>query len=238
MNIELIWAFVICLVIIAGGAAMAQTKTENSNLTPVQQAIIPIAAFTANGDVSRLSEALRAGLDAGLSINDIKEVLVQMYAYCGFPRSLTALNTFMGVLRERKAKGINDPVGKEPNKLPANVDKFAIGEKIQTNLVGRPVAGPIYDFSPEIGVFLKEHLFCDIFSRNVLTNQERELATVSALAALPAEAQLASHLKVCLNTGLTAAQLKEYVEVLANKVGKPESELASRLLEGILKNNK
>ena len=50
---------------------------------------IPIAAFTANGDLEKLRTALSAGLDAGLTVNEIKEILVQMYAYVGFPRSLT-----------------------------------------------------------------------------------------------------------------------------------------------------
>lgn len=37
-----------------------------------------------------------------------------MYAYTGFPRSLNGLGTFMTVLGERKEKGINDEIGKEP----------------------------------------------------------------------------------------------------------------------------
>jgi hypothetical protein len=40
---------------------------------------IPIAAFTANGDLEKLRTALSAGLDAGLTVNEIKEILVQMY---------------------------------------------------------------------------------------------------------------------------------------------------------------
>jgi 4-carboxymuconolactone decarboxylase len=39
-----------------------------------QQSIIPIAAFTANGDIGRLKPALNQGLDAGLTVNEIKEV--------------------------------------------------------------------------------------------------------------------------------------------------------------------
>lgn len=41
-----------------------------------QHCIVPIAAFTAQGDMDRLDVALKAGLDAGLSVNEIKEVLV------------------------------------------------------------------------------------------------------------------------------------------------------------------
>lgn len=46
------------------------------------------------------------GLEAGMTINEIKEILVQTYAYAGFPRSLRALQTFMSVLDNRKKAGI------------------------------------------------------------------------------------------------------------------------------------
>ncbi len=37
--------------------------------------IIPIAALTANGDLVQLRTALNDGLDTGLSVNEIKEVV-------------------------------------------------------------------------------------------------------------------------------------------------------------------
>ncbi|HBA8915629.1 TPA: carboxymuconolactone decarboxylase family protein [Escherichia coli] len=71
-------------------------------LTSRQQAIAPISAFTALGDNYKLRAALEAGLHAGLTINDIKEILVQLYAYLGFPRALNSLGTFMPLVNERK----------------------------------------------------------------------------------------------------------------------------------------
>ena len=84
----------------------AQTMNHEGSLSARQQNIITIAAFTANGDLEQLKIALNEGLDAALSVNEIKEILVQMYAYAGFPCSLNAINTFMVVMDERQAKGI------------------------------------------------------------------------------------------------------------------------------------
>jgi alkylhydroperoxidase/carboxymuconolactone decarboxylase family protein YurZ len=53
---------------------------KHQALSQKQQSIIPIAAFTADGDMDRLKPALNQGLDAGLTINEIKEVLVHLYA--------------------------------------------------------------------------------------------------------------------------------------------------------------
>ena len=90
----------------------AQNKESMLNLKERQ--IAAISGSAAKGDKPGLTTALTAGLDAGLSVNEIKEVLVQLYAYCGFPRSMGALNTFIGVLQERKARGINDAEGALP----------------------------------------------------------------------------------------------------------------------------
>jgi len=68
---------------------IADAQTVNTQaLSPKQHGIVAISAFTANGDQEKLKTALNEGLNAGLSVNEIKEILVQLYAYAGFPRSL------------------------------------------------------------------------------------------------------------------------------------------------------
>ena len=56
---------------------------ESTTLSPRQKGIIPIAAFTASGNLPKLEAALIKGLDAGLTVNEIKEILVHSYAYAG-----------------------------------------------------------------------------------------------------------------------------------------------------------
>ena len=105
-------------------------------LSTQQQSIIPIAAFTASGNLEKLKSALHAGLDAGLTVNEIKEILVHLYAYTGFPRSLNALTTFMAVMNERQAQVIEDEVGKEASPVPADLNKDAYGAKVRAQLAG------------------------------------------------------------------------------------------------------
>ena len=206
-------------------------------LTKAQLDIIPIAAFTANGDEAKQAQAIERGLNDGLTISEIREIMIQMYAYTGFPRSLTGLSTFMKVLDKRKEAGITDKQGEAPKAIPQSANRHELGTDIQTKLVGRPVAGPLFEFAPGIDDFLKEHLFCDIFARGVLTNQERELATIGALAALPAPSQLTSHLAICKNVGLTPEQMNQYIEVLASEVGSKEADLARPLVDKIFGTN-
>ena len=49
---------------------------DTNSLTARQQSVITIAAFIASGDMERLKPALNEGLDAGLTMNEIKEILV------------------------------------------------------------------------------------------------------------------------------------------------------------------
>ncbi|HEU5295669.1 MAG TPA: carboxymuconolactone decarboxylase family protein [Burkholderiaceae bacterium] len=77
----------------------------------------------------------------------------------------------------------------------------------------------MFDFAPVINQFLQANLFGDIFERDNLDWQSRELATVGALAATPgAEAQLRSHMRASLRVGLTAAQLRQLARLLAEQV--------------------
>jgi 4-carboxymuconolactone decarboxylase len=212
----------------------AQTM-KSAGLNAKQEKIVTIAAFTANGDLPKLKTALNEGLEAGLTVNEIKEILVQMYAYAGFPRSLNGIQTFMGVLEERQKRGIKDELGKEASPLPANKSRHELGTEIQTRLAGKPVTGPIYTFAPAIDVFLKEHLFADIFGRDILDFQSREIATIAALASMEGvNPQLQAHFNIGFNTGLTEAQMKSLISVLAAKVGKKEADNASDVLGRVL----
>ena len=212
----------------------------NQALSAKQRSIIPIAALTANGEMAKLRTALHDGLDAGLTVNEIKEILVQMYAYAGFPRSLNGITTFMAVMDERHAKGIKDEMGKEASPVPADLNKDAYGAKVRARLAGRDVIPPPSGyqlFTPVIDTFLKEHLFADIFARDTLDDQHRELATIAALASMTGTAgQLQFHLGAAMHTGLTDAQMKDFIAVLTSKVGTKEAESASEILAEVLRN--
>jgi 4-carboxymuconolactone decarboxylase len=218
----------------------AQNMDANQALDAKQRSIIPIAAFTANGDMERLRTALNEGLDAGLTVNEIKEILVQMYAYAGFPRSLNGIHSFMAVMEERQAKGIKDEMGKEAGLVPANLNKDEYGAKVRARLAGQAAIPPPSGyqlFAPVIDTFLKEHLFADIFARDNLDHQSRELATIAALASMTGTAgQLRFHLGAAMNTGLTEAQMKDFISVLKAKVGNKEAEGASEVLTEVLSN--
>lgn len=174
------------------------------------QKIAAAAAQAAKGNQDSLKEALTSGLDSGVTVNEFKEVLVQLYAYCGFPRSLNALNTFKVLLEERKNKDIQ---GKLPGPLPEG-KSIDFGTENQTKLIGTFVKGGIYEFAPAIDEYLKAHLFGDIFGRDNLDWKTREVATIAMLAAMEGvESQLNGHIAIGRHNGLTNEQTEAIVAI-------------------------
>lgn len=208
-------------------------QPASDSLSPRQRAIALMAAFTAISDMPRLGMALNQGLDAGMTVSEAKEVLVQLYAYAGFPRSLNALGELLKVVELRKQRGLQDAPGHDPSRaVSTGRELVLVGQANQTEISGGPVQGPVFEFAPIINQFLQAHLFGDIFERDNLDWRSRELATVGALAATPgAENQLRSHMRASLRVGLTASQLRQLSQALAQEVG---PEVAARANDALV----
>lgn len=215
-------------------------QSNGDALNEKQQKIVAIAALTAKGDLTNLKPLLNDGLDAGLTVNEIREVLVHLYAYCGFPRSIRGLQTFMEVLDERKAKGITDKTGPDASPVDDQISKYERGRQILSELTQTPQDGPLTGyraFAPVIDTFLKEHLFAAIFERDVLAYHQRQLVTISVLSTIGGvEPMLRSHFAICLNVGLTPAQLHDFVGVIQTTIGDKEAEAAREILNEVLDN--
>jgi alkylhydroperoxidase/carboxymuconolactone decarboxylase family protein YurZ len=234
IGVRVVVTLIVSLVSLTNNVSAQTNMNNNQSFSAKEQSIVTISAFTAKGDLEQLRKALNKGLDAGLTVNEIKEVLVQLYAYCGFPRSLNGINTFMSVVEERKKKGINDETGKTATPITDTADKYERGRKTLEALTGQPQSKPAKgfgEFSPTVDRFLKEHLFADIFDSDVLNYQQRELVTVSALTAMSGvEPQLESHLSMGMNTGLTESQLNQVFDLIEKEIGRQQAETARKSL--------
>lgn len=190
----------------------------NNTLTERQLHLATLASLEAQGDMIRLESALEHALDAGVTINDIKETFSQLYAYTGFPRALNALGVLKKVLDTRKAEGKITNEGKTwtaPTVWNDATSALEQGTENQTKLSGRPFD---YDFCPQIDHYLKAHLFGDIFAGTQLLPADRELITVAALASLQGVApQLAAHKAGAVNMGNTPEQVEELLSYLSSK---------------------
>lgn len=194
---------------------------ELSSLSPRQKAITEIASLTAKTDLQALTVLLDQVLDSTLTVNEAKEVMVHSYAYCGFPKALRGLQTLVEVIDSRTAAGKPVVMGREASPIDDTRSKYERGRAILSEISGMLSDAPKAPYavlSPEVEVFLKEHLFCDLFERDVLTYAERELATVAVIASLGkgVEPMLRSHSGIAKRLGASDTQIEEII-IFANK---------------------
>lgn len=222
----------------AASLAAAQTPKAEQVMDTKRQHIAEIAALTGRGDLAGLESALVAGLDDGMTVNELKEVMVHAYAYCGFPRALRGLQTLVAVLDGRKAAGAEVNWGREASPITDTRPKYERGRDILAEISGVPADAPKADYAvlaPEIEVFLKEHLFADLFERDVLTYAGREIATVAILAAIGGvEPMMKGHMGIALNVGVTPDELRGLLALVERRIGRSEADAGRMVLDEVL----
>lgn len=96
---------------------------------------------------------MNKGSDSGLTINEVKEILVHLYAYTGFPRSLIAITTLEIVVKQRSKNRIKNIQGRESAVPIFSNGKFWFGKEVQTKLTGSMATGAPQKFVLIIDTF-------------------------------------------------------------------------------------
>ena len=239
MNIKLKIITTLLGVFFGCGIVTSQTPKAEQAMDSKRQHITEVAALTGKGDLDKLKIVLIDGLNDGMAVSELKEVMVHAYAYCGFPRALRGLQTLVAVLDERKAKGIEDDWGRKASPITDTRSKYERGRDILVEISGIPADAPKADYAilaPEIEVFLKEHLFADLFERDVLTYAERELTTVAVIASLGkgVEPMLKGHMGIALNVGITPDELRSVLAIVEKNIGRDEADGGRLALNEVL----
>jgi 4-carboxymuconolactone decarboxylase len=188
--------------------------------------IAVVSALTAMGNAQpQLKVHINGALNTGSTINELKEVILQMSVYSGFPSCINAMNSLKEVLNEREKQGIKDTIGDFSNTPIA--DRLKTGELELSKLDSTQVEKlkiAYNEFSPELVQFVLEYGYADIFSRDNLDKKYRQIATISALTALgTAESQLKFHINAGFNIGLTETEIKEIMLLMTVYSGFPSA---------------
>lgn len=94
----------------------------------------------------------------------------------------------------------------EINRFEKGLEKLAEVD----GTAGKKVIAALEGIAPDLGKYIVEFAFGDIYCRDNLTLQERELITLSSLATLGGcEAQLDVHINGALNVGITPQKIIE-----------------------------
>ena len=114
-----------------------------------------------------------------------------------------------------------------PGKVEMSSDKYDRGMKKFREIDGKGglrAVEYLKDIVPEIGRYLIEYPFGDIYSRPGLDIRTRELAAIAAMAAMGGcDPQLRVHIHAALNNGVTRQEVIEVVLQMSVYAGFPKA---------------
>lgn len=197
-----------------------------------------VAALTARANAQpQLTLHLNCALNVGVSINELKEIILQMSIISGFPSAVNGMNALREVLAARKEQGVEDCQGAEPSEMNAALSRQEIGEHELTQLDALQVErlkAAYNDFSPELVKFTIEYGYADVFSRDNIDKKYRQIANIASLTAIGNTQQLKFHIHAALNIGITVDEVKEIILLLSVFAGFPSAVNGITVLKDLL----
>ncbi len=190
-----------------------------------EQAVV--AALTAMGTAApQLKVHIHAALHVGCTPEEIREIIIQMVGYAGFPATLNAMGTLMEVLSET-----GQTLSKE-SVHAGSQERYERGKEQLARIAPdqeRVLKETFDPINPDITRYVIEFGYGDIYARGILPVRIRQAATIAALAAKgTAPSQLRFHIGGGLRAGLTEAEIVEIMLLVSIYAGFPAA------LNGIL----
>lgn len=197
--------------------------------------ILPVIAILAREKEFRLH--VRAGMNHGLSREEVLEIILHMGVYAGFPRGIRATALANEVFRA--LDGGQPPPPLPPAEKKSLDDRRRDGKDVYRTLSGRTDVDQFpADMQASMGLVGQmgiDFLFGELWSRPQLSRRDRSLITCSVLAALGRNDQLKFHMPGALNHGVTPEELDELCMMLAVYGGWPAGAASALILKETLK---
>ena len=209
---------------------------DREGLSDQSRQLITISALAALGNAApQLEFHINGALNVGCSPEQIIETFIHVTIYAGFPAALNAVSVARKVFTERGIDVNLDTHSTEPAK------RFEVGSSYLERVDGaggEAVVESLQDIAPDLGRYIVEYSFGDVYSRPGLSLWERELVSVSACSALgTCVPQLHVHINGFLNVGGTQDELVELMIQIAVYAGFPAALNAIASLRQVLAEN-
>lgn len=198
---------------------------SRAHLTMPDRQLITVAVLASLGNARpQLKFHIAGALNVGCKSTEIVELMLHLVIYAGFPVGLNGVFAAEEVFRERGMTAVPATPPASTINQPRDA-RFRAGWDALTRIdghAGAQVIASLANIAPDLGRFIIEFGFGEIYTRPGLSLIQRELITVGALAALgTAVPQLKVHMHGLLNVGGTYDQLVETLIHVAAYAGFP-----------------
>lgn len=209
---------------------------ERTSLDDRLANLLQTAAMTvlpAHGGSEALAETFRRALFAGVSAEELLEVLVQTMPVAGMPAVISAERILHAELAEA---GMSAPAT-EPSTAGA-AERFERGLAVEEKLFGREYlyafhAGLREDERPLQLSLLSSWAYGETFGRAHLTDSERELVLLASLIASDAREEVEMHVRAAKTLGATRTDLIGLLTVLLPYTGFPKVRAGLALINAV-----
>ena len=202
---------------------------RTGKLSLKQREMITCATLATMQTLPQLKAHAGAALRVGVTPEELREVIYLTAPFIGFPKMLNAVATVNEVFKEQ---GISLPLEKQGRVTEES--RHAAGKAVQDKLYPGGIApvmeGLPGDMGSDVGRFLTDYCFGEIYSRSALDLPTRELLGYCVLATLEAESQLQSHYHGNLRAGNSPEMLTAAVIQCLPYIGFPSAIKALRVI--------
>jgi alkylhydroperoxidase/carboxymuconolactone decarboxylase family protein YurZ len=190
------------------------------------------SAAIATGDTEIQERVLDLSHSCSISGDALYEVVLQSYLFLGFPRMLTAAESWSKRYKSSSTASALAPVTADESSL-----WFTNGMSLSKRVYGEsfvPLKDKVESMAPEIFRWMIVEGYGKVLSRPGLSIIDRELCIVSSLMVENREQQLYSHIRGALNVGAHLAQVETVINDIAS--GTPDgAATAHRILAKLRK---
>lgn len=208
------------------------------------RSLINLGMLTALNRANEFKTNVRAALTNGVSMEEIREALVQATIYCGLPAGVEAFRNANEVLT---AAGLTKPAPIRP--VAGAADSAAVTKEIagfydEGLAIRREVLGKDYvdqsiaaatDFNDAFQHITTEWCWGYAWARPGLTRKMRSILNLGMLTALNRPQELKLHVRGALTNGVTADEVKEILIHCTIYCGVPAGLEAFRSANEVLK---
>jgi len=197
-----------------------------------QRQLVTVSALAAMGGLEpQLRFHLAGALNVGCRPQELIELMIHVVVYAGFPAAVNGTAVLRQVLQERGI--VVEPTASNPPQDTYQAGLTALREI--DGEAGEKVISSLKDISPDLGRSIIDFAFGQVYTRDGLDLQQRELITVASLAAMGcAMPQLKVHTHGFLNVGGTREQLVEIAIQIAAYAGFPRAINAALAIQDVL----
>jgi 4-carboxymuconolactone decarboxylase len=177
-----------------------------------------VAALACQGYLPQLKWHVAAALNVGVPPTAIREALIQVVPFAGWPSALNSLKVMQEVFEQRGvALKKAEIVVKDRETLRER--GLQRGGEVYANYL--ELERSIADYDGELATYLTEHSYGQIYDRPGLSMRQRELIAVAMLTVQQRLPQLAAHLKGAHRVGATPDETKEVIVTMLLYAGWP-----------------